>query len=40
VIGVLLDTLLVPTVFVPASLLTIGDRVWWPGSAPGSKPEA
>jgi RND superfamily putative drug exporter len=34
VIGVLLDTLLVRTVLVPASLLTIGDRVWWPGSAP------
>jgi RND superfamily putative drug exporter len=35
VIGVLLDTLLVRTVLVPASLLTIGDRVWWPGPAPG-----
>jgi RND superfamily putative drug exporter len=32
VIGVLLDTLLVRTVLVPASLLTIGDRVWWPSS--------
>ncbi|HTZ26136.1 MAG TPA: MMPL family transporter [Streptosporangiaceae bacterium] len=30
VIGVLLDTLLVRTVLVPAALLTIGDRVWWP----------
>jgi len=29
-LGVLLDTLLVRTVLVPASLLTIGDRVWWP----------
>jgi RND superfamily putative drug exporter len=29
-IGVLLDTLLVRTVLVPASLLTIGERVWWP----------
>jgi putative drug exporter of the RND superfamily len=29
-IGVLLDTLLVRTVLVPASLLTIGRRVWWP----------
>jgi putative drug exporter of the RND superfamily len=29
-IGVLLDTLLVRTVLVPAALLTIGDRVWWP----------
>jgi putative drug exporter of the RND superfamily len=30
-LGVLLDSLLVRTVLVPASLLTIGDRVWWPG---------
>lgn len=29
-LGVLLDTLLVRTVLVPASLLTIGERVWWP----------
>ena len=29
-IGVLLDTLLVRTVLVPAALLTIGERVWWP----------
>jgi RND superfamily putative drug exporter len=29
-LGVLLDTLLVRTVLVPALLLTIGDRVWWP----------
>jgi putative drug exporter of the RND superfamily len=29
-IGVLLDTLLVRTVLVPASLLTVGERVWWP----------
>ncbi len=33
VVGVLLDTLLVRTVLVPAALLTIGDRVWWPGSS-------
>jgi RND superfamily putative drug exporter len=33
VIGVLLDTLLVRTVLVPASLLTIGDAVWWPRGA-------
>ena len=32
-IGVLLDTLLVRTVLVPAAFLTIGDRVWWPGRA-------
>jgi putative drug exporter of the RND superfamily len=29
-LGVLLDTLVVRTVLVPASLLTIGERVWWP----------
>jgi putative drug exporter of the RND superfamily len=29
-IGILLDTLLVRTVLVPAALLTIGERVWWP----------
>jgi len=29
-VGVLLDTVLVRTVLVPASLLIIGDRVWWP----------
>jgi RND superfamily putative drug exporter len=32
VIGVLVDTLLVRTVLVPAALLTIGDRVWWPSA--------
>jgi len=30
-LGVLLDTLIVRTVLVPAGLLTIGERVWWPG---------
>jgi RND superfamily putative drug exporter len=29
-LGVLLDTLLVRTVLVPASLLILGERVWWP----------
>jgi RND superfamily putative drug exporter len=29
-LGVLLDTLLVRTILVPACLLTIGERVWWP----------
>jgi putative drug exporter of the RND superfamily len=35
-IGVLLDTLLVRTVLVPASLLIIGERVWWPMPLPKS----
>jgi RND superfamily putative drug exporter len=29
-VGVLLDTVLVRTVLVPASLLILGDRAWWP----------
>lgn len=38
-IGVLLDTLLVRTVLVPAALITIGDPIWWPGHRPaGTKP--
>jgi len=32
-LGVLLDTLLVRTVLVPATLLTLGERVWWPARA-------
>jgi len=31
-LGVLLDTLVVRTVLVPASLLIIGERVWWPSN--------
>lgn len=30
--GVLLDTLVVRSLFVPALTLELGDRVWWPGS--------
>ena len=30
--GVLIDTLLVRTLLVPALVLEIGDRVWWPSS--------
>lgn len=36
-IGVLLDTLLVRTVLVPAIVLTLGERFWWPRRpAPGT----
>jgi putative drug exporter of the RND superfamily len=31
-LGVLLDTLIVRTILVPASFLTIGERIWRPGS--------
>ena len=34
-LGVLIDTLLVRTVLVPATLLTIGERAWWPARHPG-----
>ena len=47
-IGVLLDTFLVRTLLVPALVLEIGDRVWWPSAlaqrwadrdtAPGERP--
>ncbi len=33
-IGVLLDTLLVRTVLVPALVFLLGDRFWWPGRQP------
>ncbi|HEY1919137.1 MAG TPA: MMPL family transporter [Streptosporangiaceae bacterium] len=45
-LGVLLDTLLVRTVLVPAALLTLGERAWWParpgakGQLSGSAPQA
>nr|WP_157551429.1 MMPL family transporter [Kineosphaera limosa] len=33
-IGVLLDTLIVRTMLVPAIAITLGDRFWWPRKAP------
>lgn len=43
-IGVLLDTLLVRTVLVPALVFLLGDRFWWPGRIPpaptGDAPDA
>ena len=40
-LGVLLDTLVVRTVLVPASLLAIGEHVWWPRSSqPATRPAA
>jgi RND superfamily putative drug exporter len=36
-LGVLLDTLLVRTVLVPASFLTLGERVWWPSRPDGTQ---
>jgi putative drug exporter of the RND superfamily len=38
-IGVLLDTLLVRTVVVPAIALVLGDRFWWPGRPAGRDQE-
>ncbi len=38
-LGVLLDTLLVRTVLVPASLLTIGERIWWPNRGRETAPD-
>ncbi|GIE32401.1 membrane protein [Actinoplanes italicus] len=39
-IGVLLDTLLVRTVLVPALATLTGDRFWWPGRPQGVAPPA
>jgi putative drug exporter of the RND superfamily len=37
-VGVLLDTLVVRTVLVPALAVDLGPRVWWPGSRARSTP--
>jgi len=37
-IGVLLDTLLVRTVVVPALGVALGERFWWPRRVSGSSP--
>ncbi|HTU05968.1 MAG TPA: MMPL family transporter, partial [Trebonia sp.] len=34
VIGLLVDTLLVRTILVPASFVLTGDHVWWPSHSP------
>jgi RND superfamily putative drug exporter len=39
-IGVLLDTLLVRTVLVPALATLTGDRFWWPGHPQDSAPDS
>jgi len=39
-LGILLDTLLVRTILVPASFLTIGERVWWPTRRGTDRPGA
>jgi RND superfamily putative drug exporter len=36
-IGVLLDTLVVRTVLVPALALLLGDKFWWPRSVPAGR---
>ena len=34
-LGVLIDTLLVRVVIVPAVFGLLGDRIWWPGKLSG-----
>lgn len=35
-VGVIIDTLVVRTVIVPAIFTLVGDRIWWPGT-PGRR---
>lgn len=39
-IGVLVDTLVVRTVIVPAIFALVGDRIWWPGKLPAHQVDA
>lgn len=36
-LGVVVDTLVVRTVIVPAIFSIVGDRIWWPGRAPNTR---
>ena len=38
-IGVLLDTFIVRTLLVPALVLEVGDRVWWPSALARARPK-
>ncbi len=40
VVGILIDTILVRTLLVPALALHVGPRVWWPGRLARSEPPA
>ncbi|WP_298044989.1 MMPL family transporter [uncultured Microbacterium sp.] len=39
-VGVLVDTLVVRTVIVPAIFTIVGDRIWWPGKPTASQGES
>ena len=39
-VGVLVDTLVVRTVIVPALFGLVGDRLWWPGKSQGDRGES
>ena len=39
-VGVLIDTLVVRTVIVPAIFALVGDRVWWPGEMSSERAES